>query len=253
MNLPAHPFARSFLIGALWLIAAIIASLSRHPGTWADYPRQQILLLILISAIIAGQLGVIAKHFEKLRSWTGIFIGTMLGWFAIVGILLLIFKSSPAPEPAPAPTAQTFASTDEMMAKLATEAVNWVKADRGITLDYSPDSIKIIDEELVRIQKLSAKVQNQSGYRAMSMSYGAYVGEVIRRSNGGAWADQIEGQSGRYLLSIPKYQSIIKPIDWCQQRLQKAEAVSVHQHYLTWAANTSAAPTHFRTPPPSPK
>lgn len=253
MNLPTNTYARSFLIGTLWLIAVIIVALSRHPGTLADYPRQQILLLVLISAITAGQLGAIANHFEKLRSWTGIFVGTMTSWFAIVGILLLIFKSSPAPEPAPAPTAQTFASTDEMMIKLATEAVNWVKADRGITLDYSPDSIKIIDEELVRIQKLNTKFQTKSGYRAMSMSYGAYVGEVIRRSNGGAWADKIEGQSGRYLLSIPKYQSIIKPIDWCYQRLTEAEAVSVHQNYLTWTANTSAAPTQVRTPPSSQK
>jgi hypothetical protein len=254
MNLPTNPFARSFLIGVLWLVIVIVAALSRFPGQIADYPRPQIFLFILISVIMAAQLGVIARHFEKLRSWTGIFVGTMVGWFAIVGALLLSgnLQRPATPESQPGTTI-SYRSTDEMMAKLATEAVNWVKADRGITLDYSPDSIKIIDEELVRIQKLSASVQNQSGYRVMSLSYGAYIGEVLRRQHGGTWAETIEGQSGRYLLNIPKYQSIIKPVDWCQQRLTEATAVSVHQHYLTWAANYPDAPTHFRTPPPSPK
>ncbi|MCD6052224.1 MAG: hypothetical protein K0Q55_3642 [Verrucomicrobia bacterium] len=249
MNLPDNPYARSFLIGLAWLITVIVVSFSRHQGTWADYPRAQILLLVLISAITAAQLGVISSHFEKMRSWTRIIIGTMVGWFAIVGIMLLLGKTFHSPKVEPTPQ---FATTDAMMNHLANEAVKWVKQDRGVTLDYSADSIKIIEEELGRIHTKDQPKAGQPGVFGTAMGYGAYVGEVIRRRDGGTWAtDHPVGGTNSYPLKITKPDTTIFPVGWCFKRLINGEEDNVHAKFMLmdtsltnqFGTNTNTAPT----------
>ncbi len=238
MNLPTNPYARSFFVGLLWLITVIVVSFSRHQGTWADYPRAQILLLVLISAITAAQLGVISSHFEKMRSWTRIIIGTMVGWFAIVGIMLLLGKTFSSPKVDPAPQ---FATTDAMMNHFANEAVKWVKQDRGITLDYSADSIQIIEEELARIHTKDHPKAGQPGVFGTAMGYGAYVGEVIRRRDGGTWAeDHPVGGTNSYPLKITKPDTTIFPVGWCFNRLVNGEEDNVYIKFtLTTATGTN--------------
>jgi hypothetical protein len=230
MNLPTNPFARSFLIGALWLIIVIIASLSRHPGSLADYPRPQLLLLILISAITAAQLGVIARHFEKMRSWSRIFLGTMLGWFIVVALVIFIGKFNSAPKSEPVPQ---FATTDAMMAHFASEAIKWVKQDRGVTLDYSTNSIMIIEEELARIHKTSSPKAGQPGVMGTAMGYGAYVGEVIRRRDGGTWGEDhpVAGPKS-YPLKLGNNEDTIFPIGWCFKRLVNGEEDNVYAKFI---------------------
>ncbi len=230
MNLPTNPFARSLLIGFLWLIVVIMASLSRHPGTFADYPSHRLFLLVLISAITAAQLGVIARHFEKLRSWTGIFIGTMVGWFIVVALMLLVGKFYSAPDEEPLPQ---FASTDAMMTDFANEAVKWVKQDRGITLDYSPESIKIIEEELARIHKTSLVKAGPPVIMGTAIGYGAYVGEVIRRRDGGTWAeDHPQGGPKSYPLRLTKQEYTIFPVTWCYKRLVNGEEDNMYTKFI---------------------
>jgi len=251
MNLPTNPFGRSFLIGALWLIVVIIASLSRHPGTLADYPRHQLFLLVLISAIAAAQLGVIAKHFEKMRSWSRIFLGTMVGWFIVVALVLLVGKFNSAPEDEPLPQ---YASTDVMMANFANEAVKWVKQDRGVTLDYTPDSIKIIEEELARIHKTSLVKAGPPVIMGTAIGYGAYVGEVIRRRDGGTWAeDHPQGGPKSYPLRLTKQEYTIFPVTWCYKRLTNGEEDNVYTKFtLIDTSRTNQFGTKTNTVPSAP-
>jgi len=55
-------------------------------------------------------------------------------------------------------------------------------------LDYSFDSIKVIEEELGRISNEVDGANPRQGTSGLAMGYGAYIGEVFRRRDGGSWA-----------------------------------------------------------------
>ncbi|HEY1172969.1 MAG TPA: hypothetical protein VGH19_16495 [Verrucomicrobiae bacterium] len=251
MNLPTNPYVRAFLIGFGWLIAAIIVSLAHHPGTWADFPKQRVLILALISAVTAAQLGVIATHVEKMRSWTKLFIGTMIGWFAVVGLIFLVTKNFVSPAPPNEQPAKQFATTDTMMAHFSGEAVKWVKQDRSLTLNFSPDSIKIIEEELGRLHKTRQIKDGDKGLLGLAIGYGAYVGEVIRREHGGTWAtDHPEAGLKSYPLTLSNPLVTIFPVNWCYKRLVNGENDNVYFKATAWKLNltnvtaqTNAAPS----------
>lgn len=243
MNLPTNPYARSFLIGLCWLIAAIVVSLAHHPGTWADYPKQRLFLLVLISAVTAAQLGVIAAHMEKMRTWMGLFIGTMIGWFAVIGLIALLSKTFQSPPPQSEPSPQ-FATTDAMMVHFAEESAKWVKQDRGVTLDYSPDSIKIIEEELARIHKTRQPKDGDKGLLGLTLGYGAYVGEVIRRQHGGSWAaDHPEAGLKSYPLTLTSPAVTLFPVNWCYKRLVNGENDNVYFKATAWKLNMTNVTT----------
>jgi hypothetical protein len=240
MELTSNPYVRSLLLGMAWLVTVVITSFSQHPGTWADYPRQRLLLLVLVSAITAGQLGVIASHFEKMRTWTRLVIGTIVGWFLVLGLLLLVGKLFANP---PAGAASTTVSIDATMTQLANEAVKWVQQDRNVTLDYSPASVMIIEEELDRLHKANLPKEGQSNAIGLTMGYGAYVGEVIRRQSGGTWggSDTASGQK-TFALNVTNPKATLFPVDWCYQRLAVGPTENVYQKFSTWTTTLTNQP-----------
>ena len=180
-------------------------------------------------------LGVLATRFEKLRSWLGICIGTVVGSFAIMSLMLLLAQQSRKPAMLP-----QFKNTDEMMVYFAGKATEWVKADRKIDLDYSFDSIQIIEEELARLSKDVDKTNPQKGTFGLATGYGAYVGEVLRRRDGGTWAvdDPIVGDHA-YPLTL-KSNSTVYPVGWCWKRLTVGEEDNVYHKALFTSERTGA-------------
>ena len=51
-------------------------------------------------------------------------------------------------------------------------------------MDYSFDSIKVIEEELGRISNEVDGANPRQGTSGLAMGYGAYIGEVFRRRDG---------------------------------------------------------------------
>src|SRR6266536_2346520 len=136
----SSPYFRTFIVGAAWFAAVALKMVSRHPGHWSTYPPQNFIVLVVGWVITALLLGVVATRFERLRSWWSIGLGTVAGSLIVLGLMLF------AVDRVHGPARPEFKNADEMMAYFATEATKWVKKDRGIDLDYSVDSIKVVEE-----------------------------------------------------------------------------------------------------------
>src|SRR5258708_1518421 len=134
----ANPFFRSFVAGTIWFVAVALKMISRHPGHLSTYSPKQLIGIAIAWLVTASLLGIASTRFEGLRSWPGICLGTVVGWFAVMG---LMYAAAPMLRKQPPPP--KFANTDEMMVYLAKEAETWVKEDKSIALDYSIGSVTI--------------------------------------------------------------------------------------------------------------
>lgn len=90
----------------------------------------------------------------------------------------------------------TFASFDEAMTAGALRAVE-LCAQSNVELDYSFESIRIVEAQLASLHKaipkgFFAKLKNRGPSKEeihmMAMTFGAYIGEVFRREYGGHWS-----------------------------------------------------------------
>lgn len=132
--------------------------------------------------------------------------------------LILLAAMSLAPAAALAqravdpPAAEATPTTmDEDMAALAERAVR-VTAANGVTLDYSPESIELVEQRLGKLHDAFAAIGNEpSGklappsdyeFRLMSLTYGAYIAEVLKRKHGGTWSYQSSLYRGREILTF---------------------------------------------------
>jgi hypothetical protein len=88
-------YLRTFGVGAVWFSAVAFKMVSRHPGPWSTYPARNLLVLIVAWVVTGLLLGVAATHFERLRSWFAIGLGTVAGSFAVLGIMLLLVQPRP--------------------------------------------------------------------------------------------------------------------------------------------------------------
>ncbi len=77
---------------------------------------------------------------------------------------------------------RTFKTTDEFVQWLADEAVKDADSNQHVKLDYSPGSIKRVDQILGNLHDMYVKEPASISERGLSAAYGAYIGEVIRRS-----------------------------------------------------------------------
>jgi hypothetical protein len=78
-----------------------------------------------------------------------------------------------------------FGSTDEFIQFMAAEAVKDAEGKDRINLDYSVDSIKEVEEILSRLHEQYVKDPSSVSEKGLGSAYGAYIGEVIRRSEPG--------------------------------------------------------------------
>ena len=122
-----------------------------------------------------------------------------------------------------------------MMECFANGATKWVKKDRGLDLDYSLDSIKVIEEELARISREVDHSNPQRGTFGVAMGYGAYIGEVFRRRAGGSWAvDHPAGGQQSYPLTTQSNVTMF-PVGWCWKRLTVGEEDNVYHKAMMFS------------------
>lgn len=115
--------------------------------------------------------------------------------------------------------APTFANTDQFIQYMAAQAVSDARQQDHVNLDYSVESIKTVDQVLGRLHDQYAKDPSSVSATGLGSAYGAYVGEVIRRSERGAkWErdDPVAGEKS-YPLIWAAGRSF--PMTWCYHRI----------------------------------
>jgi hypothetical protein len=98
-----------------------------------------------------------------------------------------------------------FPPTPENASKLADLAVQAARDVDGFELDYSPESLTIVDTILGKFHSegMSEKVIGETVF-----SFGCYVGEVLVRHNKGHWSmsdpsDPLWGDSNMMFVELP--------------------------------------------------
>jgi hypothetical protein len=225
----SSPYGRSFAFGAAWYGVIAIKLYLRHPDATPNYASFSAAILLIAWALTALLLGVLAARFQRLRAWWGIGLGT-LGCSVLVMNLMLYAPQWVRRAPQP----PQFASTDEMMKYLAAETSKWVKHDRGIDLDYSVESVKTIEEELDRISKQVNKANPEKGTFGLALGYGAYIGEVFRRRNGGTWKVDDATVGPRSFPLATTTNGVIYPVGWCWKRLTVGDENNVFHKALAF-------------------
>jgi len=214
----------------VWFAAVAVRMSCRYPDRWSDNSLRHLSVLLIAWVTTALLLGVVVTRFERFPSWWIIALGTIAGSFLVMGTMLGTVERMNKP-----PTAPSFKSTDTMMEYFASDVTKWIKQDRGVDLDYSLESIKVIEEELERISKEVNRTHPQGGTFGLALGYGAYIGEVFRRRDGGTWAAHhpVAG-SNSYPLTINGNGTMF-PVGWCWKRLTQGEEDNVYYKALAVA------------------
>src|SRR2546421_4009287 len=84
----SSPYFRAFVAGALWFSVIAVKMVWRHPGHWSTYPPRNWVVLVVAWVITALLLAIAATHFQKMRSWWCVGLGTVAGSFLVLWLML---------------------------------------------------------------------------------------------------------------------------------------------------------------------
>jgi hypothetical protein len=112
-----------------------------------------------------------------------------------------------------------FKNTDQFIQYMASEAVKDAEREDHINLDYSVDSIKQVEEILGRLHGQYATDPSSISAKGLGSAYGAYIGEVIRRSEPGARWERDDAVGGEKSYPIIWQDGHSYPMAWCYHRI----------------------------------
>jgi hypothetical protein len=120
--------------------------------------------------------------------------------------------------PAPAAVAELFAS-----------CVRFVGAKYKIALDFSPDTLSVVDQ-YVRDAREDLKIKPEA-LDLLQATIGAYLGEVLRRAFGGEWF--CDGEHDGWRLDMTYVYLTFNPIGMAREALMLHTADGWHGHLET--------------------
>jgi len=129
------------------------------------------------------------------------------------------------------------------MRNAANVAVLTAKQCYKINLNYSDDSVEKVEQALCKIHEeyLSSKNKNQEGLHGLSIMFGAYIGEVLKKEKGvGYWGKDhpVFGKN-----CFPLYwndNDCAFPVDWCLKRIINGpEDNVVHKYKILTKGKTN--------------
>jgi hypothetical protein len=117
-------------------------------------------------------------------------------------------------------TVESQPTVGDMMTAYAQDAIDHAKSSSDITLDYSPDSARRVEEVLERLHaaiprgllgRLFGRGPSAQDIWKVSKMYGGYLGEVFRRTAGGEWDIDKEIVPGENTICLRKGKNRIWP------------------------------------------
>jgi hypothetical protein len=120
-----------------------------------------------------------------------------------------------------------------IMQGFADQAVLMADKGDGISLDYSPASIEKVEQALGKSYEEGQRLNSSAAAKPIAIFFGAYIGEVIRRSepDSGWLPEQAVGKERLYPLRWLGGEHF--PVDWCYRRLVNGPQDSVWVKYTT--------------------
>jgi hypothetical protein len=118
------------------------------------------------------------------------------------------------------------------VAELAASCVRFAAAKYGVPLDFTPDTLSIVDQ-YIRDARADVLANPQS-LDLLEATIGAYVGEVIRRAHHGLW--HCEGEYDGWRIYMTRVYLAFNPIGMAREALLLESADGWHAHLETEVA-----------------
>lgn len=128
---------------------------------------------------------------------------------------------------------------EQLMADSAKDAVGTSRDMFNIELDYSAESIELIDSLLLAfIDRFKDQALEDNAVFTLCNIYGAYIGEVMRNLIGGTWRyDESDKAAPYVVLDVGEYSYAFAGI--CYERLVNDSQVSVKAYFDKALANNT--------------
>lgn len=124
-----------------------------------------------------------------------------------------------------------FQSAAELTQWLASEAVKDANKNNQVALDFTPESIKSVDAILGRIHDSYVKNPSSISVNGLASAYGAYIGEVIRRSEPDAKWERDDPVAGEKSYPLFWGGGRSYPMAWCYKRIVNGDEDNVWVKY----------------------
>jgi hypothetical protein len=137
-----------------------------------------------------------------------------------------------------------------LMEAYAQDCVDHAKAMTNVDLDYSVESLKVIEAILAAAHEQIPRGPASEGARTgpsqeslatISKGYGGYIGEVIRRRHGGSWEINT-GLLPQPAIALRVNESVIFPPQRVYNRLTNGPEDNVWDYYRVLARQWPALP-----------
>ena len=123
------------------------------------------------------------------------------------------------------------AQLNELMEQSAEDAVVTARQQANINLDYSEDSLDLVDRAIAEIlRQFPEESQEDKAVFTICNIFGAYLGEVFKKHNGGAWEyNDSDANAPSIYLRVKDHTFAFAGI--CYEKLVKNQNVSVAKYY----------------------
>ena len=162
----------------------------------------------------------------------------ILAFGSLATTAVLIWRRMESPAKAP----RTFESADEYTQFMSEQAVKDAEKEDQVRLDYSVDSIRKVDEVLGRVHGQYMKDKSSVRIDALANAYGAYIGEVIRRSEPGVKWDRDHHVAGPRSYPLHWGTGDAFPMACCYRRMTGGDEDSVWTKYYVFKQQAHAEP-----------
>jgi hypothetical protein len=126
-----------------------------------------------------------------------------------------------------------FRTLDELIDYLANGAVEVSERSFQVTLDYTPDSIKAVEKILGKLHEDYKKSKSMQGINGLAHAFGAYIGEVIRRTEPDVRWERDHESAGEKSYPLHWLGSVSFPCAWAYKRIVNGEEDNVwFKYYL---------------------
>jgi hypothetical protein len=142
---------------------------------------------------------------------------------ALLLVVTLVFSYLVSLRKKPAP--REFKSTDEFIQWLSSEAIKDAEQN-NVKLDYSPESVRDVEKILGKLHQQYVQSPSSVAVMGISAAYGAYIGEVIRKTEEGVRWER-DDQMGEKIYPLIWGTGHSYPMGWCQRRITDGEEDNV--------------------------
>jgi hypothetical protein len=131
------------------------------------------------------------------------------------------------------------------VAELAAACVRFVSMRYGVPLDFTPDTLSLVDQ-YVKDARAEVAVRPET-VALLQGAIGAYLGEVVRRAFGGEWFS--EGDESGWRLYLSRVYLSFNPVGMSREALLLEEAEGWHAYVETGEAEREMLDTRLAALP----